>query len=305
MKLYKATMLIAAAVISILMAWCGVVAAVTTPVLMIYAVEQHSAVGVLMLAVLVLSGLIAARLSCRIPSPFPQLFISAALGAGYTVIAAWMDSLAVDQLALDGLIRRAFQITGLVFPAVASASAVFSLPAFFSKNIRRKNHAILNLGTLLALIVTADSVMTLLDLPVLTWQQIAQPLSILTISRYRSMLLAIMQTYTGIPLLLRLGVGAFFLLVLGRAQYVAGRRKLHRRTATAVPIRPAAPPSARPIAPLPRPVVSAASRSQPSSTGINVQDSAMLDALAAQTISGHPIGLNTATGVPNVSGVRR
>lgn len=305
MKHYKVSMLIAAAVTAILMAWCGVAAAVTTPVLMIYAVETRSAVGVLMLAILALSGLIAAQLSRRLPSPLPQLLMSLALGAGYTAITAWMGGLAADQLALDGLILRAFQVTGLVLPAVAAASAVFSLPAFFEKNVRRKSHAVLNLGTLLALIVAAESAMTLLDLPVLTWQQIAQPLSILSIGRYRSMLLAAMEAYTAVPLLLRLTVGLFFLLVLGRAQYVAGHRKLQRRTASAARTRPAASPAARPVTPAARPIASSSASPRPRSTGMNARDSAMLDALAAQTISGQPIGLNTATGVPSVAGARR
>ncbi len=81
-----------------------------------------------MLVILALSGLSAARLFCRIPSPLPQLLISAALGAGYTAIDEWMGGLAVDQLALDGLILRAFQITGFVFPC-GSCSKRGILPA--------------------------------------------------------------------------------------------------------------------------------------------------------------------------------
>ena len=313
MKVYKASMLIAAVVTAILMAWCGVTAAVTTPVLIIYTVEERNTVGVLLLTVLALSGLITSQASRKHPCPLPQLLMSMALGVGHTAVTAWMNGFIADHpAALGGMIQRAFQTTGLILPAVAAASAVFSLPSLFVKNPSRKSHAVLNLFSLLALIVTADSAMTILDLPVLAWQQIAQSVSILSTSRYRNMLLAAMQAYNGISLLLRLTVSAFSLLVLGRAQYVAGRRKLQSHTATAAPIRPVAPPSARPIAPSPRPVppssrpvVSAASRSQPRSTGINAQDSAMLDALAAQTISGRPIGLNTATGVPSIAETRR
>lgn len=311
MKHYKVSMLIAAAVTAILMAWCGVTATVTAPVLALYAVEEHCAVGILMLTVLGLSGMITAQLSRRMPSPFPQLLVSAALGTGYTAVTAWMNGRTSSQLgsALEDLILRSFQVSGLILPTIVALSAFFSLPAFFEKNIRRKSHALLNLFTLLALIVTADSIMAILDLPGLRWQQLAYSLSILSISRYRNMLQTAVQEYTSIPLLFRLIAGSLCLLVLGRAQYIAGLRKLQRRSA-AVRSRPITPPparsivaAARPAEPVSRSVASAVQRSQPRSTGISARDSAMLDALAAQTISGRPIGLNIATGIPNITGI--
>ncbi len=312
MKYYKVSMLIAAAGAAILMTWCGMAATVTAPVLALYAVEECSAVGILMLTVLGLSGMITAQLSRRMPSPFPQLLVSAVLGTGYTFSTAWMNGLTTAQLetALEGLLLRSCQVSGLILPTMAALSALFSLPAFFVKDICRKSHALLNLFTLLALIVTVDSIMEILDLPVLRWQQLAHSLSILSISRYRNMLQTAMQAYASIPLLFRLIAGSLCLLVLGRAQYIAGLRKLQRRSAAVRP-RPITPPPARPIVAAARPpetlsrsVFSAAQRSQPRSTGISARDSAMLDALAAQTISGRPIGLNTATGIPNITRMR-
>lgn len=324
MKVYKASMLIAAAVIALLMAWCGVAAAVTAPVLVLQAVQTRSVTGMLLLTVLLLSGMIAAQMSRQLPSPLPQLLMSAALGTGYTVITAWLGGLTASQLAEKAaeLLPRAIQTTGLVLPALSAASAMCSLPFILTKRTRRKSHALLSFFALLALIVAADSVMVLLDLPVLTWQRIAQHISALSASRYKGMLLAAMQAYNGIPILARLIPSAVIVLILGRAEYVAGCRKLHRRTRAAqsrqTATQPARPPVSRPAAPAPRPSASASQpaapaprpaasvqRSQPRSSGISARDSALLDALAAQTISGRPIGLNTATGIPSVTENRR
>lgn len=302
MKLYKVSMIAALTLLLGTMAWCGVSATITAPVLTLYTLEAQSVDGMLILLPLILGGLISAKWSCRLPSPLPQMIIAALLCAGYVVVSEWLAQHTLEPLlsrlleAPEEMVLLLLRLWALSLPALSMASAICALPSLFTAPSPYKSRAILSLITLLALIVMADSIIALLEWPTLTWNRIARDLPVLSLNRYAAMLRSAMRIYNSIPVLPRLIVSAVILLVTGRALYVAGLRMLRRDNFGVV--RPT-PPDARPADDI--------SRTEPLSFGsrINAQDAAMLDALAAQTISGRPIGLDTATGSVSIPSLRR
>lgn len=287
MKFYKVLMTAAALLAACMMAWCGVAATVSGCALAVCSVRNHT--GLLLMVVLVLSGVVAALLSRRIPSPLPQLLLSVVLGVLHTAFAVWAEHPSPAEVPLNSLLWDVFQTAAMALPTVSAAAALFSLPAAFARDVGRRSHALLSFFALLALIVTADAAMTLLDRYVLPWERLVRHVPGFTESLAADWIRPVLRFCTGIPVRLRLAGGALLLLLLGGGLYAAGKNKLRR--------------SRDGLAYLPQPRRSAPPVRRRTGS-MNAQDAALLEAMAAQTVSGTPIGLNTATGAPNVAGVR-
>ena len=289
-KQYKMLLIITFIPLFLMMGWCGMAMLTALPVIPGWIVGVRRADDMTVIALMAATGLITTYWQNDAPCPLPQLLMSALLGTGYIVIKLVEEyGTIMPILSLPGeYLIRMLKATVMFLPIVSVTSLLFTLLLPHQRKTGRL--AFLNLVMVILMMIAADPVRTLLNLPKLEWTRILYAFPGLRYGQYKTVVRNIMKVYMRIPLVIRACVGA--------AGFWVALSRMLREAENRLNQAPGQPPVQR----------SAASSPQyrPARPGaqMNARDLELLDALTAQTISGNPVGLNTETGTVTVR-VRR
>lgn len=274
---YKWMLILTMLLLFLMMGWCGMAMAAALPILPGWVLESRRVDCMTVMVLVLAAGLITTYWQHDGPCPLPQMLMSCLFGTGYVVMKQWEkggDLLALLDMGGAQLLKMA-EVSALSFPAVTMSSFLFTLLLPRERRAGIKA-AFLNLLMLILMILTADSLGKLLNLPNLEWTRVIYSFSGIRRNGYVSAIRHAMAFYMKIPPIFRAGAGAIGLWIVLPNLYRESLRRLNRvQTRT---------PSQTQF------------RTRGTSAQMNARDLELLDALAAQTIAGNPVGLNTETG---------
>lgn len=280
---YKMILLITAVPLFLMMGWCGMAMITALPVIPGWIIGTRSFDNMTFIALMAATGLITTYWQKDAPCPLPQILMSALLGVGYIVIKLVEEyGTLMPVLSTPGAyLLRLLKATAMFLPIVTVTSLLFTLLLPCQRKTEARI-AFLNLFMVIFMSIASDPVRTLLHLPKLEWTRILYAFPGLRYGRYMVVVRNIMNVYMRIPLVFRACAGA--------AGLCAMFSKLFREAENRLNGEQRQPPVQRYT------VSPTQYRAQQPAAQMNARDLELLDALTAQTVSGNPVGLNTATG---------